>query len=89
MKEREQLALRSEYNALKHKYDIIFKEKDFFEKQTKSLTENLKRSEEKLMQQKIDIHNEKRKNEFMSRRIVEMEKSLGIITDEFNKQLSK
>ena len=68
-KEREELALKTDFNALKQKYDIIFKEKDFFEKQAKMMTDNYKRSEEKIMQQKIDIHNEKRKNEFLSRRL--------------------
>jgi len=40
------------------------------------------------MQQKIDIHNEKRKNEFMNRRIQEMEKSLNVMAEEFNKKLA-
>lgn len=37
---------------------------------------NFKRAEELNMQYKKDLHIEKRKNEFLSRRILEMEKSL-------------
>ena len=63
----------------------MMKEKDFFEKQAKMMGENYKRSEEKNMQQKIDIHNEKRKNEFLSRRLQEMEKSLSALADDYSK----
>ncbi|CDW88953.1 UNKNOWN [Stylonychia lemnae] len=88
LKEREELALKTEFNNLKHKYDIVLKEKDFVEKKAKMLQENLKQSEEKLRQQKIDIHNEKRKNEFMSRRVVEMEKSLSAMADDLGQPIN-
>eukprot|EP00347_Sterkiella_histriomuscorum_P018638 403344755 len=87
MKERELLALKSEHNSVKHKFDILQKERNFLLQQVSMLEDNNNRQEEKLKQQKIDIHNEKRKNEFMSRRILDMEKSLSAMAEEFNQQV--
>ena len=76
------MALKSEYNILKHKFDIIKGEKEHIERQEKMMRDHYKRSEENLMHSKKEIHTEKRKNEFLSRRMMEMEKSLSALTDD-------
>ena len=46
---------------------------------------NFTNSEEKITQLKKDIHTEKHKNEVLSRRISELEKSLMALSEEFAK----
>lgn len=48
----------------------------------KMMKDNYKRAEEKIMLLRKDIHIEKRKNEVLSRRILEMEKSLSAMSEE-------
>ncbi len=82
MKEREELASKSAYNSLKHKFDIVNREKEHVEKGEKMMKENYKQAEEKIMLLRKDIHIEKRKNEVLSRRIQDMEKSLTAMSEE-------
>jgi len=82
LKEREELASKSEFNSLKHKFEIVNREKQHVEKGEKSMKENYMRAEEKIMHLRKEIHTEKRKNEVLSRRIQEMEKSLSALSEE-------
>lgn len=67
---------------MKHKFDIVNREKEHVEKGEKMMKDNYKRAEEKIMLLRKDIHIEKRKNEVLSRRILEMEKSLSAMSEE-------
>jgi chromosome segregation ATPase len=82
LKEREELASKSAFNSLKHKFDIVNREKEHVEKGEKMMKDNYKRAEEKIMLLRKDIHIEKRKNEVLSRRILEMEKSLSAMSED-------